>query len=173
MGLLLKLFISFFKIGAFSFGGGYAMLPLIEEEIIQVHGWLTTSEFIDILAVSEMTPGPIAINAATFLGYKVSGVAGSIVSTIAVVLPAFIVMSLIFHFVFKFKSSPYMDWVFKGIRPVVLGLIAAAAVTVGKNAFTDIKSVLIAGILFYLVSFKKLNAILSIVLAGIMGVILY
>jgi len=173
MGVLLELFISFLKIGAFSFGGGYAMLPLIEEEIIQVHGWLTTSEFIDVLAVSEMTPGPIAINAATFLGYKVGGVAGSIISTIAVVLPAFIVMSLIFHFVTKFKSSPYMDWIFKGIRPIVLGLIAAAAVSVGKSAFTDIKSVLIAGLLFYLVSFKKLNAILGIVLAGVMGVILY
>lgn len=173
MGVLLELFVSFFQIGAFSFGGGYAMLPMIEEEIIRVHGWLTTSEFIDILAVSEMTPGPIAINAATFLGYKVAGVAGSAVSTFAVVLPSFIVMSLIFHFVTKFKSSPYMDWIFKGIRPIVLGLIAAAAVTVGKNTFTDIKSIVIAGLLFYLVSFKKLNAILAIVLAGIMGVILY
>ncbi|NLV89566.1 MAG: chromate transporter, partial [Tissierellia bacterium] len=90
---LIKLFISFFKIGAFSFGGGYAMLPLIKEEIIDVHGWLTNTEFIDIIAISEMTPGPIAINSATFLGYKVAGVLGSVVATIAVVLPSFIVMS--------------------------------------------------------------------------------
>ena len=74
---LIKLFISFFKIGAFSFGGGYAMLPLIKEEIIEVHGWLSNAEFIDILAISEMTPGPIAINSATFLGYRVSGIMGS------------------------------------------------------------------------------------------------
>lgn len=173
MELLLKLFISFFKIGAFSFGGGYAMLPLIEDEIIGIHNWLTPTEFIDILAVSEMTPGPIAINSATFLGYKVAGVMGSIVSTIAVVLPSFIVMSLIFHFVAKFKNSPYVDWIFTGIRPMVLGLIASAAVTVAKSAFVDIKSVIIAIVLFYIVSFKKLNPILAIILAGAMGIILY
>ena len=134
MGNLIKLFISFFKIGAFSFGGGYAMLPLIKEEIIDVHGWLTNTEFIDIIAVSEMTPGPIAINSATFLGYKVAGVLGSVVATIAVVLPSFIVMSILYHFIVKFKNTPYLEWVFSGIRPVVLGLIAAAAVTVAKDA---------------------------------------
>lgn len=170
--LLIKLFISFLKIGAFSFGGGYAMLPLIEEEIL-ANGWLTTKEFIDILAIAEMTPGPIAINSATFLGYKVSGVLGSLVATFAVVLPSFIVMSLIFHFVVKFKNSPYAQWIFAGIRPVVLGLIGAAAVTVGKNAFVDVKSVLLAVGIFYAVTFKKLNPILSILLAGVIGVIIY
>ena len=110
MSSLIKLFLSFFKIGLFSFGGGYAMLPLIKKEIIEVHGWLTNAEFIDIIAISEMTPGPIAINSATFLGYRISGILGSVVSTIAVVLPSFIIMSLIFHFVNKFKDSPYSDW---------------------------------------------------------------
>lgn len=103
MGTLIKLFISFFKIGAFSFGGGYAMLPLIEEEIIQVHNWLTATEFIDIIAVSEMTPGPIAVNSGTFLGYKIAGVIGSVVATTAVVLPSFLVMTLIFIFINRFK----------------------------------------------------------------------
>ncbi|MCK9443995.1 MAG: chromate transporter [Tissierellaceae bacterium] len=173
MGNLLKLFISFFKIGAFSFGGGYAMLPLIEKEIIHVHGWLSNTEFIDILALSEMTPGPIAINSATFLGFKVAGVFGSAVATLAVILPSFIVMSIIFHFIVKFKNTPYVEWIFSGIRPMVLGLIAAAAVSVGKNAFVDIKSVFIAGLLFYMVSFRKFNAILAIVLAGLLGVLLY
>ncbi len=170
---LLKLFISFFKIGAFSFGGGYAMLPLIEKEVIQIHKWMTNSEFIDILAISEMTPGPIAINSATFLGYKVAGLLGSATATIAVVLPSFIVMSLIFHFIVKFKNTPYVDWIFDGIRPIVLGLIGAAAVTVARGAFVDIKAVLIGVLLFYLVTFKKLNAILAIILAGFIGVILY
>lgn len=173
VGNLIKLFISFFKIGAFSFGGGYAMLPLIEEEIIEVHGWLSSTEFIDIIAISEMTPGPIAINSATFLGYKVGGVLGSAVATIAVVLPSFIVMSILYHFIVKFKDTPYLEWVFTGIRPVVLGLIAAAAVTVAKGAFIDIKSVIIAVLLFYIVSFKNFNAILAIVLAGFLGVLLY
>jgi chromate transporter len=173
MGILLELFITFFKIGAFSFGGGYAMLPLIEEEVIQVHNWISSTEFIDILAISEMTPGPIAINSATFLGYKVAGVFGSAVATLGVVMPSFIVMSLIFHFVYKFKESPYVDWIFKGIRPVVLGLIASAAVTVAKSTFIDIKSVIIAIVLFFFVTFKKLNPILAIVLAGGLGVLLY
>lgn len=173
MEILVKLFISFFKIGAFSFGGGYAMLPLIKEEIIEVHGWLTNAEFIDIVAVSEMTPGPIAINSATFLGFKVSGVMGSIVATVAVILPSFIVMSIIIHFLNKFKDSPYSDWFFIGIRPIVLGLIASAAVSVAMDAFIDIKSILICIALFYLVTFKKLNPIFAIILAGITGVILY
>lgn len=173
MKLLLKLFISFFKIGAFSFGGGYAMLPLIEDEIIKVHGWLSSSEFVDILAIAEITPGSIAVNSATFLGYKVAGILGSILATTAVILPSFIVMSLIFHFVEKFKHSPYVDWIFTGIRPIVLGLIAAAAVTVGKDAFIDFKSILIAIGLFYTVTFKKLNPIIGLVICGILGVIIY
>lgn len=171
--ILIKLFTTFFKIGMFSFGGGYAMLPLMEEEIIQVNNWIPSTEFIDIIAISEMTPGPISINAATFLGYKVAGVSGSILATIGVVLPSFIVMSLIFHFVTKFKDSPYIDWIFKGIRPVVLGLIAAAAFTVGKTSFVDFKSVIIAILLFYLVTFRKLNPIIGIILAGALGILFY
>src|SRR5690554_6415833 len=107
MKILLQLFASFFKIGAFSFGGGYAMLPLLEKEFIDKHNWLTTADFIDILAISEMTPGPIAINSATFLGYNVAGILGAIVSTLAVVLPSFIIITLMFKFIRKFKSSPY------------------------------------------------------------------
>ena len=171
--LLIKLFISFLKIGAFSFGGGYAMLPLIEKEIIQVHGWIESTEFVDIIAISEMTPGPIAVNSATFLGYKVAGIPGSMVATLGVILPSFVIMSIIFHFINKFKESSYVDSIFQGIRPVVLGLIASAAVTVAKSTFIDIKSILIALILFYLVTFKKVNPIYGIVLAGGLGVLLY
>ena len=149
------------------------MLPLIEKEVVRVHGWITTSEYIDILAIAEMTPGPIAINSATFLGYRVAGVLGSATATFGVVLPSFIVMSLIFVFVNRFKKSPYVNWIFKGIRPVVIGLIAAAAVSVGENAFVDIKSVLIATFLFVLVTFRNFNPIYGIVLAGILGVVLY
>lgn len=170
---LLKLFISFLKIGAFSFGGGYAMLPLIQKEIIDVHGWLTTKEFIDILAVVEMTPGPIAINSATFLGYKVGGVLGSVVATVAVVLPSIIIILFIAHFLSKFRNSPYVDWAFKGIRPVVLGLITSASLSVSKDAIVDIKSFILMSVLFYLTSFKKFHPILTIVIAGIIGVIIY
>lgn len=173
MNIFLDLFITFFKIGAFSFGGGYAMIPFIEKEVIENHSWISSTEFIDIIAVSEMTPGPIAVNSATFLGYKVAGVAGSALATLGVILPSFIVMSIIFHFVIKFKNSRYVEWVFKGIRPVVLGLIAAAAVSVGFSTFVDIKSVLIAVFLFYIVTFKRFNPILAIVVAGLLGIFLY
>lgn len=173
MDLLLQLFMSFFKIGAFSFGGGYAMLPLLEKEVIKTHQWMTPTEFIDIFAISEMTPGPIAVNSATFLGYKVSGIIGALVATFAVILPSFLVITLIFTFITKFKSSPYVDWIFKGIRPIVLGLILAAGVTVAKTSFMDFKAVLIGLLLFYLVSFKKMNPIWGIILAGVLGVILY
>ncbi|NLI65458.1 MAG: chromate transporter [Tissierellia bacterium] len=171
--VLVQLFISFFKIGAFSFGGGYAMLPLLEKELVQKHQWITTADFIDILAISEMTPGSIAINSATFLGYNVAGILGGAIATIAVVLPSFIVITLIFRFINKFKNSPYVDWIFRGIRPIIMGLIGAAAITVGKTSFIDFKAVLLALLVFYLVSFKKLNAILGIVLAGALGIILY
>ncbi|MEY8414930.1 chromate transporter [Tissierella praeacuta DSM 18095] len=170
---ILKLFISFLKIGAFSFGGGYAMLPLIQKEIIEVHNWLTLNEFIDILAVVEMTPGPVAINSATFLGYKVGGILGSIVATIGVVLPSIVVILIIAHFLSKFKNSPYVEWAFKGIRPVVLGLIISASLTVSKNAIVDIKTFLLGAVLFYLTSFKKMHPILTIIIAGIVGAIIY
>lgn len=170
---LLKLFLSFLKIGAFTFGGGYAMIPLIEKEAIEVHGWLTAKEFIDILAVVEMTPGPIAINSATFLGYRVGGVLGSILATTAVVLPSVVVILIIAHFLSKFKKSFYVDWAFKGIRPVVLGFILSASISVGMNALVDFKSVIIGVALFYLVSFKELHPILAIVLAGTAGVLFY
>lgn len=171
--IIFELFISFLKIGAFSFGGGYAMLPLIEKEIIEVHKWLTLPEFIDILAVVEMTPGPVAINSATFLGYKVAGVLGSIVATTAVVLPSIVVILIIAHFLSKFKTSPYVEWAFKGIRPVVLGLIVTASLTVSKNSILDIKSFVLMIVLFYLTSFKNLHPILTIVIAGVVGAVIY
>lgn len=170
---ILKLFISFLKIGAFSFGGGYAMLPLIRKEIIDIHGWLTTKEFIDILAVVEMTPGPVAINSATFLGYKVGGILGSVVATTAVILPSIVIILIIAHFLTRVKDSPYVSWAFTGIRPVVLGLITAASLTVAKDAIIDIKSLVLMVILFYLTSFKKLHPILVIVMAGIVGAFIY
>ena len=173
MKILIQLFISFFKIGAFSFGGGYAMLPLLEKEIIEKHAWLTASEFVDIFAISEMTPGPIAVNSATFLGYKVQGIFGAFIATFAVILPSFMVITILFLSIEKFKNSKYVDWIFKGIRPVVLGLIISAGISVAKTSLLDLKAVFIGGLLFFLVSFKDFNPIWGIVLSGILGVILY
>ncbi len=149
------------------------MLPLLEEAVIKTNSWMTATEFVDIFAISEMTPGPIAINAATFVGYRVAGFFGALVATLAVVIPSFIVISLIFLSLNKFRNSPYIDWVFQGIRPMVLGLIGAAGVTVARTSLVDIKSIFIGLGLFYLVTFKKLNPIYGIIIAGLLGIILY
>lgn len=173
MPILLDLFISFFKIGAFSFGGGYAMLPYIEDVVIYEHSWLSTKEYIDILAISEMTPGPIAINSATFIGYKIAGVLGSIVSTIGVALPSFVVVSFLFYVLSKLENTKVVEWIFQGIRPIVAGLILAAFISVFNNTIADIKAVFISITVFLLVYVKKINPILCILIAGLLGIILY
>lgn len=171
--VLLELFLSFLKIGAFSFGGGYAMLPLIQKEIIEVHGWMTSIEFIDILAVVEMTPGPVAINSATFLGYRVAGVLGSTVATLGVILPSIIIILIIAHFLSKFKDLKVVEYAFTGLRPVVLGLLISAGFTVSKGSIVDIKSFLLGLLFFVLVVFRKIHPIIIIVGAGILGLIIY
>src|SRR5665647_729629 len=105
MSDLIKIFLSFLKIGAFSFGGGYAMLPVIQREIVQSNHWITSKQFIDIIGISQMTPGPIAINSATFVGFKVSGILGSIAATLGVVSFSFLLVSLANHYILKFKES--------------------------------------------------------------------
>lgn len=131
--IYLSLFITFFKIGLFSFGGGYAMIPMIEKEI-ESHKWLSSSEFIDIIAIAEMTPGPIAVNSATFVGFKTAGVLGGLFATLGVALPSLIIVLLISQFFFKYFNHPIKDSIFYGVRPVIAGLIFSAAIFVAKTA---------------------------------------
>lgn len=170
---LLDIFITFFRIGMFSFGGGYAMLPLLESEVIDIRGWLTAAEFIDIIAIAEMTPGPIAVNSATFVGYRVAGTFGSVIATLGVVLPSLIIMITILIFINRFKNSNYIDWIFKGIRPIILGLITSAAISIAFSSIVDFKSVLIAIGIFYAVAIRKINPITAIIIAGGLGILLY
>ena len=123
----LELAWTFFTIGLFSFGGGYAMVPLMEREIA-AHGWLAAREFADIVAISQMTPGPIAVNAATYIGFRVAGVAGSAAATLGVFLPSLILVLLVARFLRKFKESRGVEGVLSGIRPATVGLIASAVV---------------------------------------------
>ncbi|MDF2675197.1 MAG: Chromate transporter [Clostridiales bacterium] len=132
--IFLKLFISFFKIGLFSFGGGYAMIPLIQSEL-EANNWLSSSEFIDVIAIAEMTPGPIAVNSATFVGYKAAGFWGGITATFGVALPSLLLILIISNIFFKFQKHPLNTMIFYGIRPVVAGLILSAAIVVAKTAF--------------------------------------
>jgi chromate transporter len=171
--ILLDIFITFFKIGLFSFGGGYAMLPLIQQEVTTTHTWVTTTEFIDIVAISQITPGPIAINSATYIGFKTAGILGSSLATLGVVMPSIIIMIIISRFFIKFKNNKYLDYAFLGLRPATVGLIAAAAVLVSYDSFIDFKSVIIFAAAFFASYKYKLDPILLTVIAGVVGYVLY
>jgi len=170
-----QLFITYFKIGLFGFGGGYAMLSLIQHEVVENRQWISNSEFTDIVAVSQMTPGPIGINSATYIGYVATqNVWGSVIATLAVCLPSFIIVLSITQAYRKFYSNTQLNYAFQVLRPATVGLIAAAALLLmNKENFTDYKSFLIFGIAFVLTKYAKLHPILMIVLAGISGLLLY
>lgn len=173
--IYLELLWVYLKIGLFGFGGGYAMLSLIQEEVVHKHHWLTMQEFTDIVAISQMTPGPIGINSATYIGYTVTGsVWGSILATVAVSLPSFVLVLLISLSFAKFRQNKHVDAVFTGIRPAAVGLIAAAALLLinGEN-FIDYKSYFLFVVVLLFVLKKWLHPILLIILAGISGLILY
>jgi len=132
--MIFELFFVFFKIGLFTFGGGYAMLPFIQQEVLS-RSWVTEEELIDFVAVSESTPGPFAINIATYIGVEKAGILGGIIATTGVVLPSFIIILLIAKFFFRFKENKYVSGVMSGIRPVAIGLIGAAAIKMIINVF--------------------------------------
>ena len=181
--LYLQLFYTFFKIGLFGFGGGYAMLSMIQGEVVTRYGWLTSQEFTDIVAISQMTPGPIGINSATYVGFTATGsVWGSIIATLAVVLPSFILMLAISKFFLKYQKHPVVEAVFNGLRPAVVGLLASAAlVLMNAENFSSPKEDMysfIISCLIFLIAFigtrkYKINPILMIVVCGIAGLILY
>ena len=173
--MYLELFISFFKMGLFGFGGGYAMLPLMQNEVVEVHGWVTAAEFTDIVAVAQIAPGSIAINSATYIGYAATqSVLGAIVATIAVSLPSIIIMLAICRFFLKYADSKYVDYAMSGLKPAVVGLIAAAAILlVNMSTFIDYKSIILFAVAFVAAFRFKTNPILLIVLAGVAGYILY
>lgn len=173
--IYLQLFWVYLKIGLFGFGGGYAMLSLIQAEVVEHYGWISTQEFTDIVAISQMTPGPIGINSATYIGYTATGtVWGAIIATFAVSFPSFVLVLLISYFFAKFKNNRFVEAAFLGLRPATVGLIAAAALLLmNSDNFIDYKSFLIFGASFLLVWRFKVNPILMIVLAGAAGAVLY
>ena len=188
MLLSLQLFYTFFKIGLFGFGGGYAMISMIQGEVVTRYQWLTTSEFTDIIALSQMTPGPIGINSATYVGYTAIvnagyshaiGVIGSVIATVSVVLPSFILMIFISRFFLKYQKHPAVESVFRGLRPGVVGLLAAAALVLmnGENFGNNSYQVIISSVLFagtFIASYRyKINPILLIIIAGVIGYLCY
>ena len=187
---LLLLFWTFFKIGLFTIGGGYAMIPMINDEVIS-RGWLTQEELVDFMGIAESTPGPFAINIATFVGMNEAGVLGAIFTTIGVVLPSFIIILIISKIITLFLENRFVKYALTGVRPVVVGLIASVAigliitsilnvssVTNVINEFDvtkiSISSIIIKVVIFTLSRFKKLNKpILLILISALLGIVLY
>ena len=170
---LINLLLTFLKIGMFGFGGGYAMIPFIEREVVVNNTWITDVEFLDIIGISQMTPGPVAINTATFVGFRVDGVVGALVATFGVVIFSFIAVIFISKSMDKFKNNKYLDGIFAGLKPVLIALIISAFVSLAKDSYTDMKSIIISVITLGLLISKKVHPILVIVLSAVMGIILY
>lgn len=189
--IFLKLFLVFSKIGIFNFGGGYAMLSLIHNEVVEKNAWLTNSEFADIVAISQSTPGPIGINSATYVGYTAvinegypqwMGVLGAIIASLSVIWLPFVVMLYISKFLLKHHDSKFVNDVFGALRPAIVGLIAAAALLLmssenfsspSESVFQFIVSIIIFLFAFVGTRLYKVHPILMIVLCGIAGLVIY
>ena len=173
--IYLQLLWVYLKIGLFGFGGGYAMLSFIQHEIVEKHNWLSSEEFTNIVAISQMTPGPIGINSATYVGYSVTGsVWGSVLATVAVCLPSYIIVLIISYFFTRCKDNKYIRAAMSGLRPMSVALIASAALLMmNSENFIDYKSVIIFFAAFFITWRWNLHPILLICLAGLAGFLLY
>lgn len=169
---LLALFLSFLKIGVFSFGGGYAMIPLIDHEIVLTHHWLTAKEFVDIIAVAQITPGPIAINAATFVGARIEGVVGAAVATIAVITGPVVIVLVLFRLADRYSDSVVIQGVFSGLRPALIALIAYSAFSIGRSALTGIPTVLVSIAAMAVLLFSKVHPLIVIAASAAVGILL-
>ncbi len=171
--IYLKLFWIFFKIGIFSFGGGLAMLPFIQEEVVINNAWLTEQEFIDLVAVAQSTPGPIAVNGATFIGQKTAGFLGALSATAGVVLPAIIIMLIIASFFSAFSKNSYVKRVLSLIKPATIGFIASAVWFIGSKTLVNWQSLAIFSAVLAFSFYKKPNPILVTLITGLCGILLF
>lgn len=182
--IYLQLFWSFLQIGLFSFGGGYAALPLIQAQVVDGHGWLTMSEFTDLITISQMTPGPIAINSATFVGTQIAGLPGAVVATLGCVFPSCVIVSLLAFLYYKYKSLTAIQGALYGLRPAVVALIASAGLSIlitalwGEGGFTfslpdPAAALLFLAGFFVLRRCKKCDPILIMAGSGVLGMLAY
>ena len=168
---LLPLFLTFLKIGAFTFGGGYAMIPLIQKEVTENHKWLSDEDILNIVAIAESTPGPIAINSATFVGYMTCGVLGSVLATLGVVLPAFLVISLISLLLQNVMDIQAVQYAFMGIRAGVLAPVVKALISMYKQCPKNLVAYVIAGIAFAVSLLTDISILYVIITCAVLGLI--
>ena len=171
MKTYLELFWAFFQIGALTFGGGYAMLPMIQKEIVEKHHWATDDEIIDYFAIGQLTPGVIAVNTATFVGYKTKGILGGIIATLGVVTPSVIIITVIAAFLKNFMDYEIVQHAFGGIRVAVCVLISIAIMKLAKKNIKDNIGIVIALLVFLLVTFTNISSVYVIVGAIIFGLL--
>ena len=169
---LWQLFITFFKIGLFTFGGGYAMISVISRETVNNHHWVTDKDIMDMVIIAESTPGVIAVNSATFVGYKVGGFLGSLCATVGVVLPSFLIILLVSVFISAFRDNKWIDAAFKGIRCAVVVLIFNAVRKLSKQLKVNVITVAVAVLAFGLSVFTDFGVIYMILAGGIAGVVI-
>ena len=180
--IYLQLFFSFLQIGLFSFGGGYAAMPLIQGQVVKAHQWMTMSEFTDLITISQMTPGPIAVNSATFVGIKIAGIPGAVAATAGCILPSCIIVTILAKLYLRYRKMNLLQGILGTLRPAVVALIASAGVLILISAFwgsaqqitvdqTKWSMVLIFLICFWLIWRKKKNPILVMALAGALNVV--
>ena len=173
MKLIWELFITFLKIGSFTFGGGLAMLPLIRKTVVEEKGWMTEEEIVDCFAISQSMPGVLAVNAAIYIGNRKKSLPGCIAAAAGVILPAFISILAILLFLGKIENNPYVKGAFSGIQAASAGLIAVAAYQMGKQILKEVSQYLIAAIAFGMIVFAGISAVWAIVFGGFSGLALY
>ena len=171
MKKLWELFSVFFRIGAFTFGGGYAMIPLIQAETVENKKWISDNDILEIVAIAESTPGPIAINSATFVGYKVAGVLGSVFATLGVVIPSFIIILLISAVLKEFSHLTPVKYAFEGIRAGVLALVIKSLFKMYKQVPKKAFSLIVLGFAFVMAAFTDINIILVIIACALLGIL--
>lgn len=170
-GILFELFVTFLKVGTFTIGGGYAMIPLIEKEVVDKKKWIAREDFIDMLALAQSSPGPIAVNVSVFAGYKTAGVLGSIAAVLGSILTAFIILLVVAMYFIGIKDSAVVERIFKAIRPAVVALIAAPIIRMGKSAKINNKTIIIPVAAVILVAFLKITPIYIIIASALSGIL--
>lgn len=167
MNIYIDIFTSFAKIGAFTIGGGYAMIPIIQKEVVDKKKWIEEDVFMDVLAISQSAPGLLAVNISIFLGYRLKGVKGSIVATLGSILPSFIIILVIAMFFINYQENPTVIKIFKGIRPVVVALIAVPVINMAKKAKLNIYTAALSVVTAILIIFLKVSPVYILLVVGI------
>ena len=169
MDKLFTMFLSFLKIGAFTFGGGYAMVPLMEAEVVEKRKWLTAEEFVDILVISQTFPGAIAVNTSIFIGYKIRGIGGALLALLGTVLPSFFIILLVVSFFMQFRYNHFVDLVFKGIGAAVPAMVLAAVFSLTKSMKKSYLNIAIAALSVAAISFMHVHPVIVIIVSGMFG----